>query len=251
MGKEDRDKLTVEGPHMSLWCTTVPTFYRQISKEHLGNGLVSRLLVFESDDPDPYVRWPPIEAQRPPAGLVDWCKRWLADRGEGGDLRIEPRTIPATREAMAEFDAVEAELRALRKELREKGEDQGPYTRGQAQAVKLALIRACGMGAKEVTAEDARWGCDLAWQLTRAFVARVEEVGASDNRIEDAKKKLLKMMRDRGEQGISKSALSRGSQFLEKRQRDELLRDLEEAGLATRLQTTTASGRTAETWCAK
>jgi hypothetical protein len=236
-------------PSLSIYGTTVPSnFYANITKAHLSNGLLGRLLVFESKDPYPEMRLRP--EPKAPASLVAGCKAWVehginADP-DAGD--IERRTIPnplavnETADALSAYDDLEATMRRRVEEERKAGRDQGPFTRVTATAIKLALIRACGVspGAPEITSADAEWGCALAWRLTEDFMVRVGDA-APENKTEAAHQKVRSII-DRSTR-ISRRDLVRRTQSLQANQLDAVLKTLLEAGYISVEEEPSSGGR--------
>ena len=101
-------------------------------------------------------------------------------------------------------------------------------------AQKLALVRAVGIDpeAPSISGNDADWAIELVRHYALRTMTAVERYVA-DNETERNHKRLLEIIRSVGEDGLSKSELIRRTQFLDKRQRDEILSTLVEAGLVT------------------
>lgn len=220
--KDDKDgeiKDAIDQPSLSLYGTTVPgNFYANITKAHLSNGLVSRLLVFESTDPDPEIRWTDLDKRKVPEKLRKDCEAWAKastnayPEGDLASLYCRPLVVKATIEARDIFDGLEATMRRRRAEERDAGRDQGPFTRVAATAAKMALIRACGVNPEhpEITEADAEWGCGMAWGLTESFMARVGDA-APENKAEEALQKVLAVVSKR--KSVSRGALLRSTKM--------------------------------------
>ena len=67
----------------------------------------------------------------------------------------------------------------------------------------------------------------------------------SENQVESHHKRALKILRDAGKSGMSKSDFTRRTQFMDHRQRDSVLRTLAEAGLIESM-TLQSKGRPAQ-----
>lgn len=233
-GQDDDDaEDTVDQPCLSIYGTTVPNnLYKGLTKENASDGFLSRLLVFDSEDPDPHVRVTEPGAREPPKSLVKAFRQWheMKPKDEG-DIECRPMIVDATKDAWAAFDELESRMRRKRKQVREAGEDQGPYTRVWATAQKLALIRACGIEREvlEITESDARWGCDLALVLTEKFMARVGE-NVVENRTEETCNRILEIVRKAGLAGIQKNRVTHQTRWAKVAERKEALLTLEEAG---------------------
>jgi hypothetical protein len=233
---DNNESVTVDQPCLSIYGTTVPqNLYSSISKEHASDGFLSRLLVFESGDPDPYVRIPDQETRKTPQELVDgfgwWGKAKINPTAEGNleAERPNPLIVKATKDAWSVFDGLENRMREKRRIVREAGGDQGPYTRIWATAQKLALIRACGIRLEmpEITETDARWGAGLAWALTDRFLDRVGK-SVVENKTESDTNRVLELIIKSKE--IKHRDLTRKTQWLTRSNRMDIIASLIEAG---------------------
>lgn len=236
----------VKEPHLSLYGTTVPgSLYGNLTRESLSNGLISRFLVFESDDPDPPVRIPSKYARAVPDKIKQWARRWLAEQGDGGDITPEPIQVEATSAAWQIFSDFEEEMRAYKAREREAGRDQGPYSRCWAMAQKLALIRACGIHDRpEITEEDAQWGSDLVWRLTTDFLDRVGD-SLTESKAEENIVRLERVIRDAGCKGLRKGRILAASRWMGRRERDDALSTLVDMGKIVVSKKTDTGGRPA------
>jgi hypothetical protein len=233
---KDSKAVTIREPSLSIYGTTVPgNLYANLTKAHVTNGLLSRLLVFESTDPYPPLRLCP--APKAPASLIDVCRAWAAapfnaDSSAGDIERREvpnPLVVSSTARAREVFEDLEQSMRKRVASVRSKGGEQGPYTRVVATALKLSLIRACGISSEdpEITEHEATWGAGMAWRLTEDFATRVGDA-APENKTEEAGQRVLKIVRVAG--SISRQQLIRKTRFLSARGLDDTLKTLIEAG---------------------
>lgn len=222
---------TIHEPCLSLYCTAVPDgFYDNITRSQLSDGLLGRFLVFESDTAIPKRQRPDPASEATPQPILDWCQRWIANQGEGGDLRPEPRRIQATSTAWAVFNEMEDRLDEKKAEVIRKGESPGPYTRAGVMAMKLALIRACGIKSDpEVTEADALWGADLAWLLVCRFAERALG-GLAETNTEKILQIVKKAVTKKGSTWGSRSDITRLTQQISSRDRKEALSTLVEIG---------------------
>ena len=99
-------------------------------------------------------------------------------------------------------------------------------------AQKLALIAAVSRDpvAPQVQAPDAHWAISFVRHFADKTMHAVER-HVADNEIERTHKKVLDIIRRADVNGLTKSELTRKTQFLERRTRDEALVTLTEAGL--------------------
>jgi hypothetical protein len=235
--ERNSESQIIKQPSLSFYATTVPSnLFSGLTKQHMADGFLSRLLVFESSDPDPFLQSTDRTTRSVPKGLVDGFSRWLSapiNPHASGDLEAlepDPMDCETTPEARSVFDWLELQMRARRKVIRESGGDQGPWTRVQATAKKLALIRGCGIALDrpEITESDARWGCDLAWLLTDTFLDRI---GANvfENKDEERSQRVLAIVKT-CVHGVTKSELTRKTQWLKRSDRAEIVASLIEGG---------------------
>jgi hypothetical protein len=235
---KDRNKdNTIDQPCLNIYGTTVPqNLFSSLTKEHLSDGFLSRMLVFQSRDPDPFTNIIDKATRAVPGELAERFRRWAGEPinpGADGNLarlRPDPLEVTATPEAWNVFTGLENRMRDMRADCRRKGECQGPYTRVWATAQKLALIRACGISeAPEITVDDARWGCDLAWALTRDFLDQVSR-NVAENKTEATYNRMLGIIREAGPEGMSKNAFAMAAKWATRKERDATIESLQEAG---------------------
>ena len=91
-----------------------------------------------------------------------------------------------------------------------------------------------------IRAVDADWAIELVRGSARRTLLEVER-NVADNQIEANHKRVLAVVRTAGETGLGRSDLIRRTQFLDKRQRDDILGALAEAGLITTAMRQTAT----------
>jgi hypothetical protein len=234
---------------LSLYGTTVPSnLYSSLTKAQMADGFLSRMLVFESTDPDPLPQWVDLAKRAVPVGVLAGFRHWdraaqNATEGAGNLERVTrpaPLVVPATLEARSIFDDLEATMRERRALERGAGREQGPYTRVVASAWKLSLIRACGvrLDSPEITAADAAWGASLAWTLTDAFLERVRG-RVVENRQHEGTERVLAFIVARGR--VSKTELTRETHWLTRQQRNDVLATLLEGGLIVAEEERTAT----------
>lgn len=82
----------------------------------------------------------------------------------------------------------------------------------------------------QIEDHDATWGIMLSRHCAELTI-REASARVSENQVESHHKRALKILRDAGKSGMSKSDFTRRTQFMDHRQRDSVLRTLAEAGL--------------------
>ncbi len=235
---KDADAVATVQPSLSIYGTTVPSnLYGNLTKAHVQNGLLSRLLVFESTDRYPALRLGSSPA--PAKSLLDVCKAWIGApmnaNPDAGDIEKltnpDPYPVPWTDRARRVFEDLEQSMRRRIEKIWQTGGEQGPYTRVVATALKLALVRACGVSATnpEITEDDAVWGSGMAWRLTEDLATRVAE-SAPENKVEEAGQRVAKLIAHMASEGIIHSELVRKTRWLSGRQLSDTLKALMEAG---------------------
>lgn len=227
---------TIEQPALSIYGTSVPSnWYGALSRDYLANGLISRLLVFDAHDPLPKRQVPTDEDRAVPDTLRQWFRDWHAQEvnpdasGNLESLTPKPMIAAETAAASAIFADLDAEMdkRVLDGGC---GDEVVPYTRVWTTAVKLALIRACGVcGCEqvEITANDAEWGAKLAIRQTDAFV-RALLGSVSDDKDEADQQRIRAIISQHGG-WVGRETITRATRFKKKRT-TEALEVLIEAG---------------------
>ena len=231
----------IHQPCACIYGTTTPLhFWQALQASNVADGSLARFLILESEEdfPDSNEAFGLVD---PPHDLIEQLillhkgggklNGNLSDVGGVEAVRVEPRVVPMTPQARCAFRALDLALIGELRTSRGTG-FSSILARVEENATKLALIRAVSRDPVDPRIEetDAAWGALLARhcaELTiREVVARV-----SENLVEQQHKRSLKILRDAGAAGLSKSDFTRRTQFLDHRQRDGVLRTLSEAGL--------------------
>ena len=143
---------------------------------------------------------------------------------------VNPTIVPMTGEARARFKALSAELT---EELRAAAGTAftAILARIGENALKLALIVAVGRdpAKPEIDLTAADWAIDFVRHYARRTMEAVER-HVADTETEAHLKRLKEIIRAAGAKGITKSEITRASQWLKSRDRDEILLTLIESG---------------------
>jgi hypothetical protein len=237
----DADRAqVVQQPNLSIYGTTVPSaFYAALTTSQIEDGFLSRLLVFESPDPDPEPR--DVLTEPPSVSLIEQCEWWERapeqnDPTQGNVdamLRPSPRIVGPDSAARVQLNRFEREMRVRRQELRKANLPASLYVRTAANAQKLALISACGVDPEHpvITAADANWGCALALHLADRMAWRIL-AHVAENITERNVKRVAGLIRDAGSAGISKREITRRTQWLRNSERQDVLATLGSSGEA-------------------
>jgi hypothetical protein len=217
-------------PHACVYGTTVPqSLFEGLTTENVTDGFLSRVMIFEAGADLPAKRRP-VMAPVPDA-IIAVAQRWVAFNPGGNlnDENPEPLLVPTTPEAHAQFDALDADAERQQHDL---GEPLGTlWTRSTEKARKLALIYACSRDVQDWIVDEAaaRWGCDVSRYLTRRLVYLASQ-WVAENPFDAKRKRVLRMIVEAGEPGLTRSALYAKTRALTTRERAELLEALQLCG---------------------
>lgn len=219
----------INQPHPCLYGTSVPEkFWESLTSENITDGLLGRMLPFESSEG--YVDPQQPEMIEPRSDLIDQIQFWV-DLKIGGNLHAEnPTPVMAsyTPEAKDRFRGHMADIANRRKS--EDPQASALWSRSAGKAGKLALIFAasrCPLSASfDVYLEDIDLAIAMSNWLTRTVQRKVFE-HVSENDTESNMKRVMRILRH----PLTKSQLTRKTQWLRKRERNEIVETLIESGL--------------------
>ena len=220
---------TIDQPHLVLYGTATPdSFWGSLSTENVKEGLMGRLLVFEGRGYTVDMN-EKIEVFDPPESLLRSIRHWI-DFNPGGNLAERspvPRIVPHSPEALDRLLEHQRGINSRRKT--EHPLRAALWSRCGEKSAKLALLHACSRARcvpESIIRADVDWGIRLANWLTRRLLHGCKE-HVAENRTEARKKRLL---REIGYGGITKTQLTRRTQYMTARERNEALSDLEQSG---------------------
>lgn len=239
-----RPRVTIEQPCACLWGVTVPgPFWMALEGGALADGSLARFLVFLTDDDYPERNETPADAE-PPSSLIRALKDIAAGvpgHNAGGNLagimeasaRIVPYTVPLSPSA---DEAMLALRRSATEQLRaHRGTfATALYGRYAENAAKLAMLAAISrnQAAPTTEARDVTWAGHLVEHCIGTLLREAER-RVSDNDTEAKHKRVLEIVRTAGQ--ISRSDLVRKTQFLSRREREEIFDALVEGELVARI----------------
>lgn len=230
----DRTKnKTIIQPHLVLFGTAPPEgFWRGTNAESVVDGLIARMMIFEAG----YVVPPEIDVywREPPPELVKVIKAWLSLDAQGignlGAFNPTPIVVPTSVEAADRFRQGHMRPIAMRRqeEAAKSPERAAIWSRTAEKTAKLALLFAASRAGPTaaIEIEDMERSIRISNWLTRKMVRKIFD-HVSENDRESASKRVLKMIRD----GMTKTELVRRTQWLSRRDRDEIIDALAESGL--------------------
>jgi len=237
-----RPRITIEQPCACLWGVTVPgPFWTALEGGALADGSLARFLVFLTDDDFPERNETTAEAKPPPA-LIQTLKDIAAggDAKGGGNLAWIMEATAAIVPYIVPLDpAADAAMFALRRQATEQlRAHRGTfatalYGRYAENTAKLAMLAAISRNpaAPITVARDVTWAGHLVEHCIGTLLREAKRL-VSDNETEAKHKRVLEIIRTSGQ--ISRSDLVRKTQFLSKREREEIFDALVESELVAR-----------------
>jgi hypothetical protein len=241
-GRNDRRDITQ--PCLCVYGTTTPLhFWNALQSANVVDGSLARFIILPTEDDYPEeamgrgIRTAPkrlVERLRlVAAGGGHVPSGNLAGLGTGTTTAVEPMTVPMTGEASVAFAELGSDITSALRKARGTAHT-ALLARVSENAQKLALIASVSRDpmAPVITFGDAEWAIGL----IRHFVGRTMravEHHVADNEIERNHKRVLEFIRKAGQVGLTKTELTKKTQFLERRTRDEAILTLTEAGLLT------------------
>ena len=217
---------TIHQPHVCLWGTTVPqSLYEGLTAENVTDGFLSRVMILEADA-DLVPKQRPIVAPVPESIVA--AVRWWAEFNPLGNLQSEHpelRELATSPAAQERFDALDSEAEEAQRTL---GEPLGTlWTRATEKARKLALLHACSRDARSANIDqaDAAWACELSRYLNRRLIHLASQ-WVAENPFDAKRKRVLRMIVEAGELGLTRSELYCKTRSFTTRERMEVLETL-------------------------
>ncbi|MFN4204798.1 MAG: PriCT-2 domain-containing protein [Agrobacterium albertimagni] len=245
------ERRDINQPCLCVYGTTTPVrFWGALEGANVIDGSLARFIILPTEDDYPEEN-PGSGLRVPPASLVDGLRLIasgggrqtgnLAGRTAGPETAVNPMVVPMHDAAREAFGALGREITQELREARGTA-FTAILARIGENAQKLALIRAVGIDpvAPTISGEDADWAIGLVRHYALRTMTAVER-HVADNEIERNHKRILEIIRSAGGDGLGKSDLVRRTQFIDKRQRDEILVTLIEGGLVTMAMRSTAT----------
>ncbi|MBJ3778844.1 bifunctional DNA primase/polymerase [Acuticoccus mangrovi] len=237
-GKNER--RDINQPCLCVYGTTTPVhFWSALKEANVVDGSLARFLIMETEEdyPEEIVD---RGIRSAPSGLLDQMRRVamggastagnLAGLGSGLSTGVEPVTVPMASAAKEVFRSLGADVTRQLREARGTTRT-AVLARIAENAAKLALIVAVGRDPERprIEAGDAHWAISLTQHCSRRTMLAVDR-HVADNDNERHRKRVLEIIRTAGGGGLTKSELVRKTQFLPRRDRDDVLADLAETG---------------------
>lgn len=234
------ERRDIVQPCLCVYGTTTPLhFWGALQGANVVDGSLARFLILPSDEDYPDENIAMGIRQTPPA-LIQGLQLVAAGGGlQRGNLTgksadqntaVNPTVVPMTDEARARFKQLSAELT---EELRAAAGTAftAILARIGENSLKLALIVAVGRNPTqpEIDLTAADWAIGFVRHYAQRTMEAVER-HVADTETEAHLKRLKEIIRSAGAKGITKSEVTRASQWLKARDRDEILLTLIESG---------------------
>ena len=255
--QKERPRQDIIQPCACVHGVTAPgPFWESLSTGSLQDGSLARFLVFRSEDDIPDRNRTPRSLRDVPQPLLDALKA-IANAGSSnrgnlaqtGSATIVPAPLLVEMDppALAVFDDLDLEMTARQRAA--VGTEQGAVlARVWENAAKVALIKAVSANpyAPIIREPDALWARELVAHCIGTLLLQSER-HLADTRTEKHHKKVLEIVRAAGGKGIRRRDLTRKTQFLDLRVRQEVLQTLIESEQIISVSTQT-KGRSADVY---
>jgi hypothetical protein len=232
---KDRKRFDIKQPNFNFFGTTTPSsLTKALNFEMLDNGTMSRILLvppFE-EYPDSQI---PEAGENPPEEILNDVTdaASVVPAGIGNLTNLQHVASSAVVPVMIKWEDTAFDEYNKLKEWQIECARRKDYlwVRFSEIALKIAMIEAIARNPVspvvsfdilKMSAELARWSFNFTAELLHKEVA--------ENDIEAAHKRILKLIRDSGNDGMSSTQLAKACQGLKARDRSEYLQTLLESG---------------------
>ena len=220
-----KKRTPIENPIVSIYGTTTPTeFYRSLSTSCGDNGFLGRMIYIDGGedvkDASRFPVPPPIELM---AAVKDFYEKTEGNMENQGHAQARAMKCPPD---------INAAWNKLEDDLRKSGDEitQPIYRRAHANIMKLAMIFSLSEGSADITVDSYTIARDIVlWSLDTIIDGMHQHVADSDT--ERDSKKIEKVIRDGGKNGVSTTELFRKTRSIKKMDRENIMNDLGAAGI--------------------
>jgi len=238
--KGDSDRFVIDQPSASIYATTTPVVWDQLSSRALRDGTLNRFLIITAPEKRPKINDFEI-VNKIPKNITNMVHQFA-------NMSINP-ALSKRQHNLAETQAAQPNPRVLRYEEKAKNlflsfEEEtlkradsrtNPtavmWGRASELSKKVALILAGTKFADTISGEDAEYGCELVRHLISNSCVQIVR-NLSDNDSERESKRVEQIIRNSGDKGVSASNLISRTRFIKSRaNRKQLIDDLFESEL--------------------
>jgi hypothetical protein len=232
---KDRKRFDIKQPNFNFFGTTTPSsLTKALNFEMLDNGTMSRILLVPPFDEYPDSQIPEADENPPEDILKDVTDAAsVVPAGIGNLTNLHHVSSSAVIPVMIKWeDTAFDEYNKLKQwQIECARRKDYLWVRFSEISLKIAMIEAVARNPVspvvsfdilKMSAELARWSFNFTAELLHKEVA--------ENDIEAAHKRILKLIRDSGNEGMSSTQLAKACQGLKARDRSEYLQTLLESG---------------------
>lgn len=214
----------INQPCVCVYGTSVPeSFYGGLTTDNLSDGLLGRMLVVEASGHP--ARRKPQQADMPQE-LIESIKRWATyGVGNMSEENPSPIIVAKTDDANKRHELYANEVNTRHK--KDDAEEASIWARAPEKAAKLALIYACcceHQGPPLITLDAINWGRVLTNYATRLVIVRAS--GKAHGEWAYKKQKAWAKLKS----GMTRRDWQRRTQWLRKREREEILAEWVDLG---------------------
>lgn len=227
----------IDDPHLVILGSSTPgRLWEGLSPENVSDGLLGRCMLFDVTET------PPLRQDSDngdiPAEIVGFANAWWTANPGGGNLRPEPCVAQYEHAARQRFDKHERDI--YERSGRDSERDAPIWRRGAERTAKLALLLACSRQVPEeirITLGDVEAAIRISNWMTRKLCERASS-SVAENDTERDRLRILKLIKDKP--GISKNEITRRTQNMKTRDREDAIKSLLEAEEVTHVIIETA-----------
>lgn len=224
-------------PNVSLICSTTPTgFSTSVSSKSLEKGLLGRFIMFcgeraAASMPESY---PTLDAETK-SRLRWWYKYEPEERTDIsiGQVSQDVTELPVDKESSVRLAEIFREFDNLRLSKDDSDPMNPVIARLYQQMTKIIILHACGREFEKIPTinlTDVEFGYKMVLYIFDTMTKLLTR-NIHSNKNEMVSNKVLSLIEEAGMDGIDKTDLYTRTRSLSKKERDDVLKDLEEAGL--------------------
>ncbi|HAS51001.1 MAG TPA: hypothetical protein DCS21_04415 [Gammaproteobacteria bacterium] len=237
LGKEyaGGERKDIEQPCACLYGTTVPShFFAALTHDEAEDGFLGRFLIFMGDEEPPEQF--PVMCDLPESlvtAIIDLSARPINVEPKGNIDAVQvprPQVYRMDESAQAAFASFNAWVLGKRTDHRAR-KTGAIWGRAWELAAKVALIIAASRvpAPAVITESDAVYAIELV-RWCAGNMASCIALYVAENEVESVNKRVERIIRESGAGGLSMTDLYGKTRFLKKRERSEVLEDLEAGG---------------------
>lgn len=226
--KDNSRQAIIDQPHLVfLGTTTGDIFWKHVTPDYLAGGLFGRIMVLENDG---YVLPTSMRGKdrRIPDQIISEVRAWLNTPSNDGEIDWQnphPIIVPHSSDAIDRFEA--HELAIAKRRVGESAIEAALWSGTAEFTAKLALLCACSRSRNplQIQIEDVDRAIRMSNWLTRRKIALCAD-HVAENAVEDAVKRVFRIIKATQAKGIGQYELTRKTQWLKDRDRQEIIQTL-------------------------